>query len=68
MNEIITLNGNEARATTKWMFVVQNSSKQPQPFYLGHYEDTLVKENGRWKFLKRIVYGDIPPDDPLSRK
>ncbi|MBP1622670.1 MAG: hypothetical protein H6Q07_690 [Acidobacteria bacterium] len=67
MNEIITLNGNEARATTKWMFVVQNSSKQPQPFYLGHYEDTLVKENGRWKFLKRIVYGDIPPDDPLSR-
>jgi len=27
----------------------------------------LVREHGRWKFLKRVVYGDIPADDPLSR-
>ncbi len=66
-NEMIKVNGNEAWAVTKWMFVVQNSSKQPQPFYLGHYEDSLVREQDRWKFLKRVVYGDIPADDPLSR-
>jgi hypothetical protein len=66
-NEMINVNGNEAQAITKWMFVVQNGSKQPQPFYLGHYEDLLVREHGRWKFLKRVVYGDIPADDPLSR-
>jgi hypothetical protein len=68
MNETISVTGNEATATTKWMFVVQSSSKQPQPFYLGHYQDSLVREQGRWKFLKRVVYGDIPADDPLSRK
>jgi 3-phenylpropionate/cinnamic acid dioxygenase small subunit len=67
-NEVIQVNGNEAKATTKWVFVVQNASKQPQPFYLGHYEDTFVREQGRWKFLRRTVYGDIPADDPLSRK
>jgi len=67
-NETIRVNGQEAGADTKWMFVVQGGSKQPQPVYLGHYEDTLVKENGRWKFLKRVVYGDIPPDDPNARK
>ncbi len=68
MNETIDVNGDTGKATTKWMFVVQNSSKQPQPFYLGHYEDTLIREQGRWKFLKRVVYSDIPADDPLSRK
>jgi 3-phenylpropionate/cinnamic acid dioxygenase small subunit len=67
-NEVIEVNGNQARARTKWVFWIQNNSKQPQPFYLGHYDDTLIRENGRWKFLKRIVYGDIPADDPLSRK
>jgi hypothetical protein len=67
-NEMIEVAGNEAKATTKWIFVVQSSSKQPQPFYLGHYSDTFVREHGRWKFLKRVVYGDIPPDDPFSRK
>jgi hypothetical protein len=67
-NEVIQVNGNEAKAATKWIFVVQSASKQPQPFYLGHYEDTLVREQGRWKFLRRLVYGDIPADDPLSRK
>jgi hypothetical protein len=68
MNEIIDVRGNEAKGLTKWMFVVQNASKQPQPFYVGHYEDSYVREQGRWKFLKRVVYGDIPQDDPLNRK
>jgi hypothetical protein len=67
-NESISVSGNQAKATTKWVFWVQNNSKQPQPFYLGHYKDTLIRENGRWKFLERVVYGEIPPDDPLSRK
>jgi hypothetical protein len=66
MNESICINGNEAEATTKWVFVVQNDSRQPQLFFLGHYSDTLVREKDRWKFLKRVVYGDIPFDDPLK--
>jgi hypothetical protein len=67
-NEIISLNGNQANATTKWIFVVQSEKGSPQPMYLGHYEDSLVRENGRWKFLQRIVHADIPSDKALSKK
>jgi hypothetical protein len=67
-NEIIDVNGNEAKALTKWIFVVQSSSRQPQPLMLGHYEDSFIREQGRWKFLKRMVSGDIPADDPSSKK
>ncbi len=67
-NEIINVHGDKAQATTKWMFVVQGDAGRPQPFYLGHYDDSLVREDGRWKFLRRVVYGDIPVDDPLAPK
>ena len=67
-NELISVEGDQARASTKWMFVVQGEAGRPEPFYLGHYEDTIVRENGHWKFLRRTVYGDIPADDPLARK
>lgn len=64
-NEIIQVNGNRASATAKWIFVIQSDAGRPQPFLLGHYEDSLIRENGRWKFLRRVVHGDIPPDSPL---
>ena len=67
-NEMISIDGDQARATTKWTFVVQGEAGQPQPFYLGHYEDTFVREDGNWKFLRRMAYGDIPADDPLAKK
>jgi len=67
-NEIIHVNGDQAAATTKWIFVVQSQTNTPQPLYLGHYEDSLIRENGRWKFLRRTVYADIPGDSTLSKK
>ena len=27
----------------------------------GHYEDVLKREDGRWKFLKREIFDDLPP-------
>lgn len=65
-NETIRLNGDQAEATTKWIFVVRAEDARPQPVFLGHYEDTIIRENGRWKFLRRVVYGDIPADNPLE--
>jgi hypothetical protein len=61
-NESIDLNGDRATAYTKWMFVVRGDANRPQPVYLGHYEDSLIRENGKWKFLRRIVHSDIPSD------
>ena len=67
MNEMINVNGAQADSTTKWIFVVAGEKGRPQPLLLGHYDDTLIRENGRWKFLKRVVHADIPPDQALSK-
>jgi hypothetical protein len=65
-NEIIDVNGNRATANTKWIFVVRGDANRPQPVYLGHYEDSLIRANGQWKFLRRVAYSDIPPDNSPS--
>ena len=59
-NEMIDVNGDRATALSKWMFIVQGKDGRPQAVYLGHYNDTLIKEDGRWKFLLRKVTSDIP--------
>jgi len=64
MNDTMELDGDHANATTKWVFMIQNDAGRPEPFYLGHYEDRFVRENGEWKFLKRVAYSDIPADNP----
>jgi hypothetical protein len=63
-NDSIDLKGDSATAVTKWIFMVRNAGGKPEPFYLGHYEDELVIEKGQWKFLRRVVFTDIPADNP----
>ena len=64
MNKRIDVDDDGASATSKWVFVIRDKEGQPQPFYLGHYEDRFVREKGQWRFLKRVVYSDIPKDKP----
>ena len=59
-NEQIAVDGDRASATTKWIFVMQNDETNPRWVYLGHYDDTFVREDGRWRFLKRQAFTDIP--------
>jgi 3-phenylpropionate/cinnamic acid dioxygenase small subunit len=62
-NEQITVDGDSASATTKWIFVMQNDETSPRWVYLGHYDDTFVRESGRWRFLKRQAFTDIPAQE-----
>lgn len=62
-NEQITVDGDHAAATTKWIFVMQNDENNPRWVYLGHYDDTFVREDGRWRFLKRQAFTDIPAQE-----
>jgi len=63
-NETINVNGDRATAVSKWAFVVQGNNNRPQWVYLGHYDDTLIREEGQWKYLQRKVTSDIPGEKP----
>ncbi len=53
-NAIIDVNGDRATAWSKWTFLRMVDDK-PQVALAGQYEDTLVRENGKWKFLRRTA-------------
>ena len=44
------------------------SEMKPAILCGGHYDDTLIREDGRWKFLRRVAVNDIPHSDPAEAK
>jgi uncharacterized protein (TIGR02246 family) len=50
------LGENTARAWSRWTYMVLGAHGEPTPFAAGHYEDTLVREGGVWKFKRREVF------------
>lgn len=59
-NESITVNGDTATGTSRGQFYVQDANGGPQPLIFATYRDEFVREDGRWKFRRREVIGDIP--------
>jgi ketosteroid isomerase-like protein len=49
-----------ARAQSTWLYVVRGEDGAPVLSKLGHYDDELVREDGRWRFLRREAPMDIP--------
>jgi hypothetical protein len=54
-NAIIDIDGDRAKADSKWAFVTLEEKKPPQIAAAGRYQDTLIRENGAWKFLRRVA-------------
>lgn len=63
-NFVITVNGDTATAWSRWAFVVPGD-RGAAIAQAGRYDDTLVRENGRWKFRRRVASNDTPP--PAAR-
>ncbi len=60
-NVDIQVDGDDTgRATSTWVYVVRGEGDVPQLSKLGHYEDELVREDGRWRFARRHAPGVIP--------
>ena len=62
-NFIIDVHGDTATAWSRWAYVTPGPDKKPAIAQGGHYEDTLVRENGHWKFSRREAFVDIPHPD-----
>ncbi len=59
-NQVIKVEGDTATALTYW-FQATNNTADRRTMVLGlfgHYEDELVKTDGRWYFKKRIIYNE----------
>jgi hypothetical protein len=57
----IDVNGDTATAWSRWTWVVVGANGKPTPERAGHYEDTLVRERGTWKFKSRQAFTEINP-------
>jgi len=64
VNERIDLDGDRATARTVGIVVVEGDDSSPRWRYLSRYHDELVRENGRWRFLRREAFTDIPASGP----
>lgn len=59
-NMIIDVDGDSAIAWSRWILIDANAQDAPVLVYSGHYDDVLVREDGSWKFRKRVTTVDIP--------
>lgn len=59
-NFVIDVRGDAATAWSRWTFVTPGADGKPVISQAGRYEDTLVREDGRWKFKRRVAANDIP--------
>jgi ketosteroid isomerase-like protein len=58
-NPTIEVDGDRATASTIWSYVTADDEGYPLLLQLGHYEDALTRENGRWRFLRRDISRDL---------
>lgn len=65
-NPRIDVDGDRASAWSKFTVIETAEDGSPRVRRVGHYRDRLVREEDGWKFLQRVVYGDIPANDPLT--
>ena len=63
-NFVIEVHGDTATAWSRWVFVTTGADNRPTPAMTGHYDDTLVRENGEWRFQRRVAVNDIPQAGP----
>jgi hypothetical protein len=59
-NMTITIEAQAAKAWSRWTYIVPGEQRKPSLALSGHYDDVLIREDGRWKFKSRVVSGDLP--------
>ena len=57
---IVTLDGDRAVARVMWTVINRAEDGTPFVGMVGHHEDELVREAGRWRFRRRRGFVEIP--------
>lgn len=56
----VDVEGDRATAHSRHLLIMRGPNGEPQPALAGRYEDELIREDGRWKFLRRVDYPVMP--------
>jgi uncharacterized protein (TIGR02246 family) len=56
----IVADRDSATAWSRWTFVTPGADGKPVISQAGRYDDVLVREDGRWRFKRRVASNDIP--------
>ena len=60
-NETVAFTGpDSARASSQSLYMVPGEDAAPRAAMMARYDDELVREDGRWKFARRVVHGQMP--------
>jgi hypothetical protein len=62
-NLVLEVDGDTARSTSYW-WEFNNDARAGRPYLgtYGHYEDELVRVDGRWLFARRKIYNEENPE------
>ena len=61
-NPMIGLQGDRATSDVMWTVVRRGEDGLPHLSMIGRHRDELIREDGRWRFLKRRGFVDIPSE------
>lgn len=56
----VDVRGDWATGTVTWALIQRGEGDTPVMRLLGHYQDSYVRERGRWRYQRRIAHTDIP--------
>jgi uncharacterized protein (TIGR02246 family) len=56
----ISVDRDSATAWSHWTFITPGADGKPVISQAGRYDDVLVREDGHWKFKRRVASNDIP--------
>ena len=56
----IKVDGDTATSWSRWTWIVEEEKGKPVLQRSGHYEDKLVREDGRWRFKHRLTVTELP--------
>jgi len=56
----IVVDRDSATAWSRWTFITPGADGKPVLSQAGRYDDVLVREDGHWRFKRRVASNDIP--------
>jgi uncharacterized protein (TIGR02246 family) len=65
-NFVISVSGETATAWSRWAFVSPSPQGGAVISQAGRYDDALVRENGRWRFKRRVASNDTGAPRPQA--